>query len=304
MTGTALEAGKYSLFFRSGNSSTADDTWSDWSKPVQGTTGKVDAPPARYIQWKMTAERPSEAMRLDSFDISFVNRNIAPVIDSVVVMDPGAVYVSAAYPASPQVLEATNPDEYGIFNSLDNPRERNDPGKRLFRKGYRTISWRARDDNGDPLRADVQFRKAGESNWLRLRENVTEGRMNFDSSQLPDGRYEIRLTVSDEPGNADGALTTTREGIELVVDNSLPTISSRVEGTKVRVKVSDALSPIVKAEYAVDAKEWVRLTPVDGIADSPAEEFDIDASGLKGRFVIVRVVDEQYNVATSSVRIE
>jgi hypothetical protein len=304
MLGTALESCKCSVSFRSGNSSPPDDTWSEWSKPVQGSNGVVVAPPARYIQWKLNAERPSEAMRIDSFDISFVNRNVAPVIDSVTVMDPGAVFVSAAYPASPQVLEATNPDEYGIFNSLELPRERNDPGKRLFRKGYRTISWRARDDNGDPLRGDLHFRRIGESAWLRLRENVTEGRMNFDASQLPDGRYEVRLTISDAPGNPQGALTAAREGIELIVDNSVPSITSRVDGTKARVRVSDALSPIVKAEYAIDAKEWVRMTPVDGIADTPVEEFEIDASAVKGKFVIVRVVDEQYNVATSTVRVE
>jgi hypothetical protein len=60
----------------------------------------------------------------------------------------------------------------------------------------------------------------------------------------------------------------------------------------------------MKAEYAIDAKEWVRMTPVDGIADTPVEEFEIDASAVKGKFVIVRVVDEQYNVATSTVRVE
>lgn len=304
MTGTALEGCDCSLSFRSGNSSTPDNTWSDWTKPTKGTTGSVSAPPARYIQWKLNLDRPSAQMRIDSFDISFVNRNLAPILDSVTVMDPGAVFVSASYPASPQVLEATNPDEYGIFNSLDLPRERNDPGKRLFRKGYRTISWRAHDDNGDSLRADLHFRRIGESAWLRLRENVTEGRMNFDASQLPDGRYEVRLTLSDEPGNPQGALATVRDGIELVVDNTPPAISSRAEGTKVRVRVSDAQSPVVKAEYAIEAKEWVRMTPIDGIADSPVEEFELDAGAIRGKFVIVRVVDEHYNVATSSVRVE
>jgi hypothetical protein len=212
--------------------------------------------------------------------------------------------VSSSYPSSPQVLEATNPDEYGIFNSLENPRERNDPGKRLFRKGYRTLVWRARDDNGDPLRADLHFRRVGSTQWVRLRENVTEGRMNFDSSQLPDGRYEFRLTVSDEPGNPQGHLVATREGLEIVVDNSLPEVSTRVEGSRVRIRVTDAWSPVLRAEYAIDAKEWLRLAPVDGIADSLVEEFELDGREAKGRFVIVRVVDEQYNVSTASVRVE
>lgn len=304
MVGISLEGCKCAASFRSGNTSTPDDTWSEWSKPVEGIAGVVSAPPARYIQWKLRVERAAAAMRIDSFDISFVNRNLAPVIDSVNVLEPGAVFVSSAYPASPQVLEATNPDEYGIFNSLDSPRERNDPGKRLFRKGYRTITWRARDDNGDPLRTDVHFRRAGSTAWIRLRENVSESRLNFDASQLPDGRYEFRVTVSDAPGNPQSPLSTSREGVEVVVDNSLPEISSRVEGSHVRIRVSDAYSPIVRAEYAVDAKEWVRLAPVDGIGDSLVEEFQIDASATKGKFVVVRVVDEQYNVATGTVGVE
>lgn len=304
MVGTSLDGCKCMVSFRSGNTSTPDDTWSDWSKPVEGITGAVTAPPARYVQWKLRAERVAAAMRLDSFDMSFVNRNLSPVIESVNVLEPGAVFVSSAYPSSPQVLEATNPDEYGIFNSLDSPRERNDPGKRLFRKGYRTLVWRARDDNGDSLRTDLHFRRAGTSSWLRLRENVTESRMNFDSAQLPDGRYEFRVTVSDAPGNPQSPLSTSREGVEVVVDNSLPEITSRVDGSRVRVRVSDAYSPIVRAEYAIDAKEWVRLAPVDGISDSLLEDYEIDAATLKGKFVVVRVVDEQYNVATASVRVE
>ncbi|MCM2313721.1 MAG: hypothetical protein NDJ92_01035, partial [Thermoanaerobaculia bacterium] len=63
-------------------------------------------------------------------------------------------------------------------------------------------------------------------------------------------------------------------------------------------------SPIVRAEYAIDAKEWVRLAPVDGIGDSLVEEFQIDASSAKGKFVVVRAVDEQYNVATATVGVE
>ncbi len=304
MVGSSLEGCKCAVSFRSGNTSTVDETWSEWSSPVEAIAGAVSAPPARYIQWKLRVERPAAAMRIDSFDISFVNRNLAPVIESVNALEPGAVFVNSAYPSSPQVLEATNPDEYGIFNSLDTPRERNDPGKRLFRKGYRTIVWRARDDNGDPLRTDLHFRAAGSSAWIRLRENVTENRMNFDTSQLPDGRYEIRITVSDEPGNPRSPLSTSREGVEVVVDNSLPTIASRVEGARARIRVSDSLSAIIRAEYSIDAKEWVRLAPVDGIGDSPVEEFEIDVSAAKGKFVVVRVVDEQYNVATANVRFE
>ena len=88
-------------------------------------------------------------------------RDPAPVIDTVAVQDPAVVFITGNYPASPQVVEATNPDEYGIFTSLDNPREKNEPGKKVYRKGYRTVTWRAHDDNGDNLRYSVSFRPKG-----------------------------------------------------------------------------------------------------------------------------------------------
>jgi hypothetical protein len=62
------------------------------------------------------------------------------------------------------------------------------------------------------------------------------------------------------------------------------------------------LSPVGKVEYAADAKEWIRLTPVDGIADSNQETFRIPKSDVAGKFVVIRAVDAFYNVATQPVR--
>ncbi len=298
--GRNLDTSSPSISFRSGNTTTPDDTWSAWTAPVQGSEGTIAAPPARFLQWRLSVAKPRTDLVIESVSASFMNRNVAPVIEGVAVLDPGVVFVSAAYPSSPQVLEATNPDDYGIFNSLDTPRERSDPGKRMFRKGYRTITWRAKDENGDAIRYDVQFRRAGSEKWLRLRENMDMLRMNFDSGQLPDGRYEIRLTASDAPGNPGSPLTDTREGFEFVVDNTPPRVAIQRDAGGARVSVTDALSPIVKAEYSVDAKEWIRLTADDGIADSLRETFTIPATPA-GSMVVVRVVDGQFNVATASV---
>ena len=52
-------------------------------------------------------------------------------------------------------------------------------GKRMFRKGYRTVSWRASDDNNDSLRYSLSFRQKGSDKWLRLRENMDETQLNF-----------------------------------------------------------------------------------------------------------------------------
>lgn len=291
------------IAFRSGNTRTPDATWSSWSKPLNAADGKIDIPAGRYAQWKVNMINPSNAVVVDAVTVAFENRNVAPVIDSVTVQDPAVVYITGSYPPSPQVVEATNPDEYGIFTSLDTPRSNDQPGKRVFRKGYRTVSWRAHDDNADPLRYSLYFRRQGTDKWLRLRENIDETSINFDTSQLPDGKYELRLVASDIIDNPDNPLTAAREGIDFQVDNTPPAITFTTNGDEVIVRITDKLSPIGKVEYSADAQKWVRMEPEDGIADSNDETYRLKRSAVNGKFVIVRAVDAFFNVATESIDI-
>jgi len=294
-------AGHLAIAFRSGNTRTPDATWSPWSGVSAAASGPINAPPGKFIQWKLTMPNPLASISVDSVTVAFINRNVAPSIDNVVVQDPAVVYISGSYPQSPQVVEATNPDEYGIFTSLDTPREKNESGKKVYRKGYRTVSWRAHDDNGDSLRYTLSFRRKGSDKWLRLRENVDETSMNFDTSQLPDGTYELRLSVTDAQDNPDAPLTDAKEGIDFTVDNTPPVITSTAEGDDVVIRITDKLSPIGKVEYSADAQKWIRITPVDGISDSPSETYRLKRASLTGKFVIVRAVDAFYNVVTESV---
>jgi len=304
--GRNLGNGSVALAFRSGNTRTPDATWSNWSAAQASLEGSVSAPAARYVQWKMTMPKPAADAAIDEVTVAFINRNIAPEIDAVVVQDPAVVFISSAYPASPQVVEATNPDEYGIFSSLDNPRDRSaaEQGKRVFRKGFRTVTWRASDDNGDSLRYSLAFRLKGTDRWLRLRDNMEESQLNFDTSQLPDGRYELRLTVTDAPDNPDMALTDIKEGVEFQVDNRPPSIAVTEKGDDVMVRITDDASPVGRVEYSADAQRWIRLTPGDGIADSRDETYDLKRNAVEGKFVIIRAVDGYYNVATQSITLK
>ncbi|MEA2338388.1 MAG: hypothetical protein QOE82_2395 [Thermoanaerobaculia bacterium] len=293
--------GHLAIAFRSGNTRTPDATWSPWSAASSTNDGAINTPPGRYVQWKMTMPKPAANISVDAVTVAFVNRNYAPVIDNVTVQDPAVVYITGSYPQSPQVVEATNPDENGIFTSLDTPRDKNEPGKKVYRKGFRTVNWRAHDDNNDSLRYTLSFRKKGSDKWLRLRDNVDETSMNFDTSQLPDGTYELKLSVTDAQDNPDTPLTDTKEGIDFRVDNTPPAVTFTTDGDDIVLRITDQLSPIGKVEYSADAQKWIRITPIDGISDSPSETYRLKRSALAGKFVIVRAVDGFYNVATESI---
>jgi hypothetical protein len=301
--GSGIGDNHLAIAFRSGNTKTPDATWSSWSAASSTPEGSIDAPAGRYVQWKLTMPKPSADVVVSSVTVGFMNRNVAPVIDNVVVQDPAVVFISSSYPSSPQVVEATNPDEYGIFTSLDSPRDKNDPGKKVFRKGFRTVTWRAHDDNGDSLRYSVAFRPKGSDKWLRLRDNIEENQINFDTSQIPDGRYELRLTASDAQDNPDGAMTDVKQNIDFQVDNTPPSISYTTQGDDLLLHVVDKASTVGKVEYSVNAQKWIRLVPVDGIADSSDETYKIRRSDVAGKFVIVRAVDAFYNVATQTVNV-
>src|SRR3954468_1208101 len=271
--GNDVADGRLAIAFRTGNTRTPDTTWSPWTSNTASADGTISAPPGRYVQYRLTMPKPASNVAVDMVTVAYDNRNVAPVIDSVVVQDPAVVFISSSYPSSPQVVEATNPDEYGIFTSLENPRDKNEQGKKVYRKGYRTITWRAHDDNGDSLRYTLLFRRRESDKWLRLRENIDETQMNFDTSQLPDGTYQLRVVASDANDNPEMALSDAKEGIEFQVDNTPPSIAVTSQGDDIVIRITDKLSTIGKVEYSADAQKWIRINPADGIADSSDETY-------------------------------
>jgi hypothetical protein len=223
------------------------------------------------------------------------------------VLEPGAVYSRGGGSGS-AVLSVTNPDENGIYAGLESPRETGaeGPGKKLYRKGYRTLTWKGVDPNGDSLRYDVEGR-VEDGAWFPVRRDVDESYLSFDTTALPDGRYRFRVTASDKPSNPEGqALVVSEESPIVVVDNTPPSL--KVEGKRLEsdelvfvVRANDALSPISKAEGAVNADRWRILTTQDGLPDGMAESFTFRVPKPPEAAVLsVRVVDAAGNAAAVS----
>ncbi len=238
--------------------------------------------------------------RIRRTEAAYRNRNGAPVVDSVVALEPAEVLARSGSSGA-NVFEASAPDEKGIFTSLEEPKSESSPRK-LFRKGYRTIQWKATDPDGDTLTYELDFRPVAASNWMLLRKDVRDSSYSFDSTSLPDGDYVFRLTASDAETNPVDGKTTERESSPVRLDNSPPAIreASRAAGVLV-VEVVDAGSPLAEAEYSVDARKWTRVEAEDGLSDSPHETYRIRiAPDARGGYLLVRVTDASRNVATQS----
>ena len=288
--------------FRSGESGLPDSTWSDWSAyapPAQAAT--VTAPPARYLQWKvrMTSDggKLPVIRRVES---AYRNRNAAPVIESFVALGPSEVLARSASGLS-NVFETSAPDEKGIFTSLEESKSE-PPPRRLLRKGYRTLTWKGSDADNDTLTYDIAFKPAGSEHWLTLKKGLREAFYSFDTAALPDGEYVVRLTASDAESNPEEGKSSSRDSSPIVVDNIPPVIRRLPGGAGVfEFEAKDDASPIFEVEYSVDAKEWVRVEPKDGLSDSPLETYRIRLDPTwKGAFLLIRVTDAARNVSAAS----
>ena len=288
--------------FRSGESQIPDATWSAWSAWVAaGDVKTVAAPPGRYLQWKLRLSSDGRTLpTIRRTEAAYRNRNSAPEVESVTAMAPAEVLARAAS-GNANVFETQAPDEKGIFTGLEESKAEGAPRK-LLRKGYRTLTWRASDRDGDPLAYEIRVRPLDSDRWVMLRKDIKETFYAFDTTSLPDADYVFRVVASDADANPDDPKTAFRDSSPVRIDNTPPQIRKlSATPTQLRIEAADAGSPILQAEYSVDAKEWLRLEPEDGISDSPTETYSIRLEGApRGAYVLVRVTDAARNVASAS----
>ena len=300
-------SGNFQLFARSGNVDNPDRNWSEW-KPVDVQRDlPIDAPAARFVQWKAVLKPGAPAPVVESVLINYLPKNVAPDVDSVTVM------VGLRIPSGTHTeAEGTTPPAYEA--PLPTVKDR-----RMI-----AVKWRARDENGDTLSYDVYYRGDGETQWKLLRSDVDERYVNLESDLFPDGGYTIRVVASDAPSHpAAEALTGEAVSPRFEVDNTAPRIESltaRAEGDKIHVTLQavDTFSPISHAEYSIDAGDWEMVEPVGQISDSKMEKYDfivpvprdeVEGAGRSSKTeasagehtIIVRVYDRFENMGVSKV---
>lgn len=290
-----------SIRFRSGATEEPDETWSSWGDPHPCGVLTAQAPPSRYLQWKLElAGRRGAAATVHRVEVAYRQVNLPPEISELTVHEPGEVFLKTPPPAD-RIVDVEHPGINGIFTTLsdDAVEQQGRLGKKYYRIGYQSVSWKAEDPNGEPMLFSVEVRGRNEERWLTIRKDLGQMPLAFDTLALADGRYRLRLTASDEPANPDDSQTTSRLSSWFTVDNTPPAISFEKDGSEWLVTVEDGLSPLTTVEWNRDADGWHAAEPVDGLLDSRRERFRIPAAA--GRHLLsVRAVDDHHNRATAA----
>ena len=103
------------------------------------------------------------------------------------------------------------------------------------------------------------------------------------------------------------ALAGELDSVAFEVDNTAPTITVgtvRVERgrTIIPFDVKDDHSPVQHVEFSQDGQRWRGVFPVDGIADSREEHYELVVDGELGeRGLTLRASDSMNNVETIHV---
>lgn len=292
--------GEGEVYLRSGFQKEPNATWQAWQGPCQ-TKGCSYPLMGRYAQFKVVLKK---GQTLERLTWAYGDINLPPKIKTLEVLDPGVIYLKRSYAPQNVVIEATNPDRYGIFTTLTPPPEEaknHKGGKKAFKKGYRTLQWEVEDPNGDECAFSLYYQKEGQKAWKKVFTDSRELRFSFDTQTLPDGWYRFKLRVTDEPAHANReALTAEKITPRILVDNHPPEVSIEDKKGRVEIHIQDALSPIIQIEVSVDGEKWKKLLPSDGLLDDLEEKvaYDLTPYGSGKHTLVVRVMDYFYNVTT------
>ncbi|MBI3402619.1 MAG: hypothetical protein HY048_14465 [Acidobacteria bacterium] len=309
--GTVPAGGRVELFTRSGNIDTPDDTWSPWSAAYTKPEGSpITSPKARYLQWRAVLTGSGAGPVVTSIAAAYLQRNLRPQVRSITVHPPGIVFQKPFSTGDPELAgfeDQSTPDrKLAAAASAPAGGSSTALGRRTYQKGLQTLVWKADDENEDELVYDVLYRREGDAGWKTLRKGVTDSILVWDTSTIPNGTYFVKVVASDSPSNAAGvALTGDLDSTAFEVDNTPPaiTISSvRLDRgrTIVTFDVKDDHSPVQRVEFSEDGQRWRGVFPVDGIADSREEHYELTIEGEIGeRGVTLRASDTMNNVATA-----
>jgi len=294
--------GSVRLETRTGNSTRPDNTWSDWTAPINEL---VKSPNARYIQWR--AELSGSGAALENVSIAYLPQNNPPLVRSVSVTSQGSATQKPAATASNTAAYSITVTDTGEAPSTST----GTPSQTVSRSGGSQIlvSWQADDPDGDKLAYSLFFRGEDEREWKLLRANMQENSLLMDGDIFADGRYYFRVVASDRPSNAkEYAKEAEQISAPVLIDNTPPVVKLSAprrtdRHVEIDVEAADQTSALRRCEYSLDAGPWMVVEAADGVTDGPREDFHIVLDGVRPgeHLLVVRVLDSGGNAGLGKV---
>ena len=233
--------GNFDLFARSGNVDNPDRNWSPWARIDLAKDARTDVPAARFIQWRAVLKPANPPTQIDEVAINYLSKNVAPIIDDVVVQ-VGARFQPQAKMTGPETI-AVNlgppPQQFGNSH-MENPPTANKD------RGSIAVRWAAHDENDDNLVYSVYYRGDNEREWKLLKSDLTDKFYSFESGLLPDGGYTVKVVASDAPSHSpEDALSDEKESQRFEVDNTAPRLEIWLPAWKARICISLSMPPMM-----------------------------------------------------------
>ena len=311
------------FFVRTGNTEDPGREWSRWFGPYTSAPPQIEAPSARFLQWKAVIHDGRAGDGINWVSVSYQPKNVAPVIDGIAIQDPGvraqAPQLMSGAPATVVLRQPPGPTPTGIVITTTSAKF-DQPPQGTQQRGYASVLWSAHDDNEDELQYAVYFRSENSSEWLLLKDKLDQKFYSWDATSMPDGAYYLKIVATDNPSNPPSlALKTERESERFEIDNTPPSISKleiAPPGSHVDLShgfshdfqftATDSSSSIERAQYSVDGGDWILLSPTSGINDSKTETYRFTVSNVtQGEHTIaVRAYDRFENVGSAKIAFE
>lgn len=309
------DRGSVKLEARSGNLNDPQHDWSSWSNvAVTELGGQIEAPPARFLQYRLTlSSQPNNlSPEVSVIDIPYLPKNLAPKVRQIELAPFNYREAPSSSSLERTVMASGSPVSISVpavgqrrSGTSSSNLESAGAATLQYSKGYVTARWSASDPNSDSLQFKVELRGKNDSVWRLLKDKLTDHYYAFDTTSFPDGSYVLRVTASDAPSNPPrSALTSALESEPFLIDNTPPVIENiklENEGARrtVRFAAKDALSWIDKAEYSLNGTDWITLEPVNKVTDSQSLNYQLTVDGTS--LLSVRVFDENDNQVTKQL---
>lgn len=306
------------FYVRSGNTEDPGKEWSHWFGPYTKPSTPIEAPAARFVQWKAVIHDGRPGDGIDWVSVAYLPKNVAPIIDGIALQEPGIKVQGQQIGISgqPQPVNLKMPPAPGVSviqsqNISVNSVKFDPPPQGVAQKGFQSVLWSAHDDNDDDLRYAVYFRGEGEKEWKLLKDNLEQRYYTFDTTSFADGAYYLKIVANDSASNPEeNALKSEKESERFEVDNTPPVIENlKAAAAKANGSIDltftahDSVTAIERAEYSVDGGEWKLLAPESQISDAAVEHYRLSVTSLSvGEHTIaVRAYDRFQNAGSAKV---